>query len=135
MAMQLPSRVNSLYRFDLVKLLKSELASERTLGSSDFLSACMRSCLRASSWCSPILGTTSLPTTTEVMKSRLHSIACRLRADRKQETSSHFYVPVHCQKKKRSKIRKIIGKMDLWYVCSRIAQAKKPVLPSLLYCT
>ena len=46
-----------------------------TLGSLDLCKAFIRSCLKFSIWCSPILGTTSLPTTTEVTNSLLYSTA------------------------------------------------------------
>ena len=53
----------------------------------------MRSCLSASSWCSPILGTTSLPTTTDVMNSRLYSTACWLKRRRKMMQFQNAWQP------------------------------------------
>lgn len=62
-----------------------------TFGSVDLWIAYMRSCLKASNWCNPIRGTTSLPNTIEVTKDLLYSTASWLKWRKVKKLFIYFF--------------------------------------------
>ena len=65
-----------------------------TFGSVDLWIAYMRSCLKASNWCNPIRGTTSLPNTIEVTKDLLYSTASWLKWRKVKKLFIYFFLEI-----------------------------------------